>query len=111
MDNKLSQALVLTLTAPADGVVSGIPQIIGNLLIIPKSTVAEGAKFAAEYKGECKLKKVSADSASQLEKAYFKVDSGEITSVASGNKLVGVFGEDVAADTSECSVILSGTPI
>lgn len=111
MKNFIAQGDSLTLTAPAGGVTSGEPVVVGGLLVVPKHKAAEGEQFTALWRGEFKFSKVAADTPAQLAKAYWKADTKEFTTTASGNKLVGVFSESGIADQVEINVLLTGAAI
>lgn len=51
MKNWISEGRSLDFIAPAGGVVSGVPIIIGALLVIPSTTAAEGVAFAGDVEG------------------------------------------------------------
>lgn len=111
MKNAISQGDSLTLVAPVGGVKSGQPVVIGGLLVVPKHSAAEGDEFTALWRGVFQLKKVAADTPGLLAKAYWKADTSEVTTTASGNKLVGVFNDAGVADQAEIDVLLTGAII
>ena len=49
--NYVQDGDVLTLTAPAGGVVAGVPVAIGQLVVVPLVTVAAGQPFAGRTDG------------------------------------------------------------
>lgn len=51
MKNFISEGRSLDFIAPAGGVVSGVPVIIGALLVIPSISAAEGVAFAGDIEG------------------------------------------------------------
>jgi predicted RecA/RadA family phage recombinase len=108
MKNFIAAGDVLDLTAPSGGVISGEPVVIGNMLVIPKSTVSEGMIFSALWHGVFTLPKVSTDTPTQLDKAYWKADDKAVTTTASGNKVIGVFSDPAESGDTVASVLLTG---
>ena len=108
MKNYIGPGNTLTLVAPAGGVTSGVPVIIGSQFVIPKVTAPEGSTFAAERKGIFSLAKKAEDTPAQCAKAYWSSANSELTTTASGNKLVGVFESAGVADQTEINVLLTG---
>lgn len=51
MKNFVNEGRVVTMTAPAGGVVGGTPVKIGALVLIPMDTVAAGNKFQGRTEG------------------------------------------------------------
>jgi|GEM_PF-1288252 len=114
MNNFLSEDDgLVNLVAPAGGVTSGVPVLIGGALIVPKSTAAEGELFAAHYRGEHEMAKTAADVAGQLDVAYWNDAASEITTAAddgSGGdyKKVGFFTKVAAGGDVSAAVMLTG---
>lgn len=55
MKNFIQDGSVLTLIAPAGGVVSGTPVAIGQLVVVPVTTVAAGLPFQGHAVGVFRL--------------------------------------------------------
>jgi len=108
MKNFIAHGHTLTLTAPSGGVTAGVPVVIGALLVIPKQSVDQGEQFTAEYRGIFKIAKAAADTPAQLAKAYWNSSNSELTTTATGNKLVGLFAEVGIATVAEVEVLLTG---
>jgi len=73
---------VLNLVAPAGGVTSGVPVLIGGLLVVPHATAAEGMPFSARYRGEFELAKTAANAPGQLAAAHWNDGASEVTTAA-----------------------------
>jgi predicted RecA/RadA family phage recombinase len=93
MKNFLQDGDTLTLTAPSGGVVSGNGYIIGDLFVIATVTVAQGLPFAAKTRGVFELPKLSAQAWTEGAKVYWDAGNARLTTVTSGNRLVGVASE------------------
>jgi predicted RecA/RadA family phage recombinase len=57
--NGIQKGDVLTLIAPAGGVVSGVPVVIGSLFVVPAVTAVETAPFSGDVVGVFELPKLS----------------------------------------------------
>ena len=88
---------VLTLTAPAGGVVSGAGYMIGDLFVVALHDAAEGAAFEGQCVGCWQLPKSSGEAWSEGVAIYW--DGAECTTTAEGNKLIGhaAAGADASA--------------
>ena len=81
---------ILTLTAPSGGVVSGSAYLIGSLVVVATQTVAQTLPFEAMVVGVADLPKVAEEAWTQGAKLYWDVSPAGLTTVSSGNTLVGV---------------------
>lgn len=108
MKNYIGPGQSLTLTAPAGGVTSGTPVVIGGLLVVPKYSASENEEFTAYWMGIFTLNKVSANTPTQLAKAYWKADTEEVTTTATGNTLIGVFNQAGVNGQTAIEVLLTG---
>lgn len=89
MKNYIQPGSAIDCVAPAGGVVSGRPVIIGSLIGIASVTAAEGLPFVLNRDGVYRLPKVSAQAWTQGSKIYWT--SGNLaTTTASGNTLLGI---------------------
>lgn len=102
---------VLTLTAPAGGVTSGQPLILGALFVVPKNDAGVGEVFTALWGGIFNLAKKAADTPGQLDKAYWDADAEELTTASVDNTLVGVFNQTGVATQTEIEVLLTGVVV
>ncbi len=97
---------VLTLTAPAGGVLSGTPYLIGGLLVVALHSAAEGASFEGQTVGVWSLPKVSAQAWTEGAAIYWD-DTAKVCTTddaAGANPLVG-HATAVAADPSATGLV------
>lgn len=112
MRNYLQPGDILPLTAPAGGVVSGMPYLIGRLLVVATVTAAAGAIFEGVRVGYFTgLAKVSAQAWAVGEVLYWDPATSGFTNV--GGAAVQRIGFAAAAAVNPSatgSVILTGNP-
>lgn len=110
MKNFVQDGDVLTLEAPAGGVVSGVGYLIGGLFVVATISAAEGELFTGRRRGVVELvgaTHANAQAASAGDAAYWDNAAKKITKTAAGNTIVGVFVEDkVSADDVAVIVIV-----
>lgn len=111
MKNFIQEGDTLTLTAPSGGVVSGGGYIIGDLFVVATVTVAQGLPFAAKTRGVFELAKLSAQAWIEGVKVYWDAANSRLTTVATGNRLVGVASEAAANPSSVGRVRLDGASL
>lgn len=99
----------LTLTAPVGGVTVGVGYIFGAIFVIALNTVLAGVSFEGATTGIWELTKVSAQAWVQHEKVYWDVAAAKATTVAAGNRYIGVAASAAANPTSTGLVRLNGT--
>lgn len=101
----------LTLTAPAGGVVSGQPYLIGSLLVIAMETAAEAASFQAQTKGVYSGTKPLNEVWTAVAPIYWDDSERKFTtdSDSAANKLVGVSTAAAAAAVVATSSVI-GSP-
>jgi len=97
MKTAIESGDVLTLTAPSGGVVSGSAYLIGSLVVVAMETVAQTLPFVGLVVGCVNLPKVAEEGWTEGEKLYWDVSPAGLTKVLSGNTLVGVAVNPVAA--------------
>lgn len=92
MKNFIQPGHTITLTAPTGGVTSGTPIKIGQILVVPATTVAEGLPFEGHVTGVFDLPKVGSQAWVEGALIYFDngADKKHCTTTASGNLLIGV---------------------
>jgi predicted RecA/RadA family phage recombinase len=90
VDTYVEPGEVLEFTAPSGGVVSGGAYLIGSLLVVAAVDAAQTVKFNGASKGVFDLPKVEDEAWSELLKLYWDNSAKKVTSVSSGNTLVGV---------------------
>lgn len=101
MKNYINKGERMTFTAPAGGVVSGVPVLIGSLLVVPIATVAAGSKFAGQTVGYVSYTKTGTQAWTEGQKIYWDNTNKVFTNVVGSNILVGVAGEAVGAGAGE----------
>lgn len=101
MQNFIQPGDVLTLTAPAGGVVSGTAYKIGQLLVVAAITADAAAAFEGKTTGVFTLPKATAQAFAEGALVYWDNTAKKITTTALGNLLVGVaVAAALAADTT-----------
>lgn len=85
MSTKTYQAgNILDFTAPAGGVTSGVPLLIGALLVVPQTTAAAGASFAGSVVGVHSAPKATGTAWTEGAPLYWDVDNEELTTTRLG---------------------------
>lgn len=95
--------------APVGGATSGVPLMIGGLLLVPISTVLVGEEFEAEVEGVFLLPKTSAQAWTADQKLYFNTSTKKIDSDSTTGPLVGVADAVAANPSSYGRVRLNGS--
>lgn len=108
--NYVKDGNVMTCVAPAGGVVSGTPYLIGAIIVVAMTSAAAGANFEGALYGVYKFTKVTADTPTAYAKAYLKSD-GTVTTTASGNTLIGVFTKAYGNGDTIAEVRLNGVSV
>jgi len=89
---------VVTLTAPGGGVTKDVPVQIGQLLVIPTSTVAADLPFEGMTRGVFSgLPKTGSQAWSEGEAIYWDAETNTFTNVAGDNHLAGRCLEELGA--------------
>ena len=98
---------VLDCTAPVGGVVSGMPVLIGDLLVVPLKTAAATVKFAGQVDGVWKIAKPAG---AILEGAtlYWDNAAAKATGTSTGNRKIGSAAKAAANGDAEVHVRLDG---
>lgn len=96
----IQPGLVLTLTAPTGGVTSGVPLLIGALLVIPRETVAQGLLFDGDLGGVHALTKVGSQAWTEGQKIYWDAGNSRCTNVVAG-QFIGVAVAAVGSGAGE----------
>lgn len=107
--NFVKEGNYLTLTAPTGGVVSGSMYLIGAILVVAVVSAAVGDEFEGAVCGVWELPKTSANTPAQGALAYWNDTAKEVTTTATGNKLIGVFIKAYGAGTTAAQVRLNGS--
>lgn len=107
--NQSSRGQILTLTAPAGGVVSGTPVLIAGLLVIPQTTQAAGEKFAGASEGVWEIAKENTTAVfTEGERVYWDDTAKEVDESAAGRFEVGTAVEAAGATAATALVKLKG---
>lgn len=80
---------VLTLTAPAGGVTSGVGYLIGALFVVALHDAAEGAAFEGQCTGVWELPKTSAQAWTEGAAIYWNGSAATTADGAGSNTLIG----------------------
>jgi len=91
---------VLEFTAPTGGVVAGSAYLIGSLVVVATETVAQTLPFIGIPMGVVDLPKVAEEGWTEGLKLYWDTSPANLTLESSGNTLVGVAVQPVAAVVS-----------
>lgn len=81
---------VLDFTAPTGGVVSGVPLLIGALLVVPLITAAETVKFTAAHCGVWLLAKTTGVAWTEGQKLYWNDSTKKFSTVGADGQLAGL---------------------
>lgn len=79
----------LDLVAPSGGVTSGVPVQIGQLLVVPATTAAEGASFVGQTEGVFTAPKVGSQAWTVGAVVYWDKENSRFTTTATGSLLAG----------------------
>lgn len=108
MNNYKQKGDFITATAPAGGVTSGMAVLIGGLFGVATTTALQDEEFELATTGVYDLPKVAANTFAIGAPVYFNTSNGNLTSTASGNKLVGTATAVAAGGDATASVRLNG---
>lgn len=98
MKNFVKPGKNMTFTAPSGGVVSGVPVLIGALLVFPVASAAAGQKFAGEAEGVFEVTKVGSQAWTEGQVIFWNNTDKVFTSAsATGRFAVGVAAEAVGS--------------
>lgn len=109
--NAVQRGNALHLIAPAGGVTSGMGYIIGSMFVVALTTAVAGDEFEAATILVWDLPKASADTATQLQAAYWDDSNDVVTTSSSGNRLIGAFTEARGNGTTMAYVRLNGIAV
>lgn len=111
MKNFVQTGDVVTFIAPSGGVTSGVPVVIGALVLVPAFSAAVTYECEGAVTGCFELPKKSTDVVTQFAKAYWDATNKEVTITATDNTLIGVFMDPLAAGTTKANVRLNGVGV
>jgi predicted RecA/RadA family phage recombinase len=81
---------VIELTAPVGGFTTGVPILIGSLVVVPLVTVLATVKASCLVRGVVSYTKTASQAWTEGMKVYWDADPGCFNSSAGGNTLCGV---------------------
>lgn len=96
MKNAVQKGDSLKLTAPTGGVTSGVPVLIGALLVVPVASADQGEIFAGQTCGVFDCAKVSAQAWTEGATVYWDDTNSRFTTAAA----TGLFKAGVAAQAA-----------
>lgn len=97
MQTYIQHGKALDLTAPVGGVTSGLPVLIGSLLVVPVTDADAGELFAGETTGVFSVVKPGSQAWAEGEKVYWDDTAKKFTTVDTDNYACGVAVEAVGA--------------
>lgn len=106
----LQKGEVLTLTAPAGGVVAGTAYLIGAILVVARETVAQGLPFDADVCGVHVLPK-AAGALAEGASVYWDNAAKNVTATPTANYYIGVATAAALAGDATVPVRLNGIGI
>ena len=111
MKNYIQEGKIVTAIAPSGGVVAGLIYVVGALVLLASTTVAQDEEFEGETCGVFELPKTSADVPTQFQDAYWDAGANEVTVVVASNKKIGVFMKAYANGITLAQVRLNGVSV
>ncbi len=103
---------VMEYTAPAGGVTSGTPVLIGNMLVIPQDAAAAGAAFNGHVVGlHTGMPKATGATWSEGQVLYWDDTAKKFTTVTTSNYRVGSAAKAAASGDTTGDVRLNGVAI
>ena len=109
--NKIQDGKIITCTAPVGGVMSGVPCKIGQLLVIPVTSAAEGEEFEGDTEGVYDCPKATGAAWSDGALLYWNDSNKNFqTTGAAGTRLAGSAHGDAASGDATGAVRLTGVP-
>ena len=107
----IQEGNVLTLTAPSGGVVSGTPVLIGNLLVIPRTTAAQTLPFDGDTVGVHTLPKATGIAWTEGLLLYWDNSAKNVTTTTTSNYRIGVASAVAASGDTTGPVRLNGVGV
>lgn len=108
MRNFVQPGKVLSLAAPAGGVVAGVGYLIGHLFVVADETAAAAATFTGETEGVFSLAKTSGQAWAVGDRVYWDATNGRGDTTASLGPCIGVAVAAAANPSSTGMVRLNG---
>lgn len=107
MKNYVQDGSVLTVVAPSGGIASGAGLKVGEVFGVAQVAAAEGESVAIVLEGVFTLPKVSAQAWTVGARVYWDDTNKNVTTTASGNKLIGAAAAAAANPSATGSVLLN----
>lgn len=101
MNNFVQPGDSLTLVAPSGGVTTGVPVQIGQLLVVPASSVAQTLPFVGKVTGVFTVTKAGSQAWTAGAVVYWDSGNSNFTTVATGNFRAGVAVAAVGSGSGE----------
>ena len=103
---------IVTFTAPSGGVTVDVPVLIGNLLVIPTSTVAATLPFEGAVQGVfANMPKATGTAWTEGEILYWDNSAFDFTTVSTSNYRVGCAAVAAASGDTTGTVRLNGVSV
>jgi predicted RecA/RadA family phage recombinase len=111
MKTDVQEGKFLTFVAPTGGVVSGTGVKIGDILVIPMETVAQGVPFVGQTRGVVEHAKLSAQAWTEGQRVLWDDTNKRFTTVTTGNFIAGAASAVAANPTATGKVYLYGVSL
>lgn len=108
MNNYRQPGDVVTLTAPAGGVTSGLGYKVGQLFVVATNTIAATLPFEGRVTGVCELVKATGATWSEGELVYWDDTAKNVTTTSAGNLLIGCAAAAATSGATVGDVRLNG---
>jgi predicted RecA/RadA family phage recombinase len=106
--NHIQPGKVLELTAPAGGVVSGTPYLVGALFVVALTTAAAAASFRAATDEAWELPKATGQAWTEGAALYWDDTAKKVTTTSAGNTKIGCAIAAAASGDTVGKVLLNG---
>ncbi len=106
MKNYVQHGDNVTFTAPSGGVTSGVPVLIGDLLVVPVASADEGDDFAGQITGVYDVTKVGSQAWTEGATVYWDDGNSRFTTTASGSYKAGVAVGAVGSGAGETAGVV-----
>lgn len=105
MKNSVQKGDSLNFTAPSGGVTSGVPVLIGALLVVPVASADQDETFAGQTCGVFTCSKLSAQAWTEGAIVYWDDSNSRFTTAAASGLFKAGIAAAVAADPSATGVV------
>lgn len=111
MKNYIQAGDVIEVTAPAGGVTSGAPLLIGALFGVACTTAAAGIRVNLATRGVFDLPKLGTDTITEGQRVFFDAANDRITETAASNYAIGSATEAAGNGAATVRVRLDGVSV